>query len=92
MKPDGSERDIGGSIGMARAGVESNHEQGSISLSAISRASSTCSGSNARGAPEGRYAVVKLVAQYGPVGSMVQWREQLSADCPKHGSARLHDR
>ena len=38
------------------------------------------------------YAVAKLVAQYGRDGSMMQWREQLSADCPKHGSARLHDR
>ena len=41
---------------------------------------------------KGRYRVRRLIEQHGRDGSMLRWREQLSADCPKHRAPRLHER
>ena len=41
---------------------------------------------------KGRYRVRRLIEQHGRDGSMMRWREQLSADCPKHSAPRLQER
>jgi hypothetical protein len=63
-----------------------------ISTSATSKASSTCSASNAPKCDrKGRYHVHKLIEKYGRMGNVMKWREMLNADCPKRDT-RLHDR
>jgi hypothetical protein len=61
--------------------------------SATSKASSTCSASNAPSATaRGRYSVAKLIAKHGRMANMMKWREQLNGDCPKRFDVSLYER
>ena len=40
---------------------------------------------------KGRYNVRKLIERYGRKGHMMNWREQLSSDCPQRYAPQLHD-
>jgi len=42
---------------------------------------------------KGRYHLTKLIEEYGRDGRLVDWKESLTADCPRRASDRaaLHD-
>jgi hypothetical protein len=40
----------------------------------------------------GHYGVARLIEKHGREGSLMKWKEQLSADCPKRDAPQVHDR
>ena len=36
----------------------------------------------------GQYRVAKLIERYGPDGKLVDWKEEITADCPKRATNR----
>ena len=55
-------------------------------------ANSKCSGSSARSVGRfGRYPLHKLIDQHGGSGTIIEWLDKLTADCPRKRAASISD-
>ena len=37
----------------------------------------------------GKYSVARLIERYGREGKLVDWKDQITADCPRRANARV---
>jgi hypothetical protein len=58
----------------------------------VGKLSTVAGGSNTRsGGRAGRYAVRRLIERRGRDGKLIEWKDEITADCPRKKAANYND-